>query len=92
MDIEISLSKIYILESLFETDLKTGTELYSDVIRWNLHNEKRIEFEVLEIRNFIHFGEAMSRIMLEVDGGVSPLIHFEMHGSEKYGRPYFEIG
>lgn len=82
MEIKFTLSKIFILESLFDNDLKTGKELFSDVIRWKIHNEKRLEVEHLEISNLKDFGEAMSKITSQSNTGVSPLIHFEMHGSK----------
>lgn len=79
----ILFNRIYIIESLRSDDRKTGTELYNDLLRWK--NVDYPDFEaVLETpttrAEFISLFDSIFDDC--VHNGISPIIHFEIHGAD----------
>jgi len=75
---EFFLSKLYILESLPELELKTGRRLLDDLIHYNYEINK----EYIATNNSASFFEAFQHIKAEVKvASHYPIIHLEMHGS-----------
>lgn len=86
MKINFSFNKIYIIESLFSGEIKTGENIYNDLIRWKTLNTAPLHSEFVEASSKKSFIQIMSRINHDIKKGFSPFIHFEIHGSsEKNG-------
>ena len=82
MTLKFDFNKIYIIESLFEDEIKTGKHLYDDLIRWKTLDNHPLYSEFFELNNIEEFDRVMNQINADVKNGYSPFIHFEIHGSE----------
>lgn len=82
MKINFSFNKIYVIESLKQGEIKTGKNIYNDLIRWKTLNTDPLYSEYIEVSNKKSFNETMLYINSKVEKGVLPFIHFEMHGSD----------
>lgn len=85
MDISFlqSFNKIYVIESLEDSDRKTGEELYTDIIsRLNKYGDGSFQSEFFKIDNKTEFEDLLTNIAVECGRGIRPIIHLEIHGSE----------
>ena len=80
---QIKFNRIYIIESLQSGEKPTGTDLHNDLLKWM--NVKHPDFESI-LKNpvtkddfFSVCDEILDKCKKE---GISPIIHFEIHGSE----------
>lgn len=76
--------KIYVIESLRPNDLKTGEELYNDIIKLKLWQKDLYEnCELFQPKSKIDFFNSIEKIKSEAEKkSIYPLIHLEMHGSK----------
>lgn len=79
----IKFNRIYILESLKSEERETGTELHNDLLKWK--NAYHPDFESV-LKNPINrndFFSACDEILYKcINEGISPIIHFEIHGAD----------
>ena len=78
----IEFNRIYVIESLPVGEEKTGTELHNDLLRWQELRYEGFTSVLVEPRNKSDWNTMMSNILNDTEnGGVLPIIHFEIHGS-----------
>ncbi|UFK97711.1 hypothetical protein [Kaistella faecalis] len=78
-----TFNKIFVIESLDESDSKTGKMLFDDIIsRLAKYGDGSFTCEYLDISNRAEFDDAMIKIAIECGRGVKPILHLEIHGSE----------
>lgn len=78
-----NFNKIFVIESLDDSDRKTGEELYDDIIsRLSRFGDGSFESKFCLIENKTEFANLMSDIAIEASRGVNPILHFEIHGSQ----------
>ena len=77
----IEFNRIYVIESLPEGDEKTGTQLHNDLLRWLEYRYPGFKSVLLEPCNKEDWNEKMASIQEDAEQGISPIIHFEIHGS-----------
>ncbi|QHI38331.1 hypothetical protein IMCC3317_37220 [Kordia antarctica] len=79
----IEFNKIYIIESLNVKDIKTGTLLKNDVLRWKKFNEnhpvKTKLYSPSKRKEFFQVLDLIKSICIK--NKTYPIIHFEIHGS-----------
>lgn len=79
---KILFNRIYIIESLGSNDRKTGTELYDDLLRWKGITYPDFEAVLKTPTTKNEFISLFDSILDDcVNNGVSPIIHFEIHGA-----------
>lgn len=76
--------KIYVIESLRSDDLKTGEELYNDIIKLKLWQKGIYDkCELFKPISKNDFFDAIEKIKSESEKcSIYPIIHLEMHGSK----------
>lgn len=77
-----NFNTIYIIESLFDQDEKTGKILFNDTIKRNSERTGLFHTKFLAIANKAAFIECLKTINNYSIKGYYPFIHFEIHGSE----------
>jgi hypothetical protein len=79
-----AFDKIYVIESLRSDDLKTGEELYNDIIKLKLWQKGLYDnCELFQPISKIDFFNSIEKIKSESEkDSIYPLIHLEMHGSK----------
>ena len=83
---KFTFDRIYVVESLDENKEKlTGKELYDDLLRWKeLSFIGKLKTELLQVESKKQFFDVISQIKEEcTTGGHHPILHFEIHGSDK---------
>lgn len=85
MTINFSFNKIYILESLDESEIQTGKNIFNDLIRWKTNGNYSLYSEYFNINNKVDFDNSFLHIKSDIKRGFYPFIHFEMHGSKRKG-------
>jgi hypothetical protein len=82
---QFQFNKIYVIESLFPEDEKSGEILHNDIIRRKIEQTKSgIEHELILVNNKEEFFKAFDYIRQEVIYRlVNPIIHFEIHGCKE---------
>ena len=84
-----SFNKIIIIESLFDADQKTGSELKNDVLRWKEFNEDfNTEAKFLSqleiVQNKEEFISVLNKIKNDCkNNNIKPILHFEIHGAKE---------
>lgn len=80
---EINFNKIYVIQSLPNNELQTGTQLYDDIIqRFDDLNYGQTS-QLYDVKSQDLFFSALENINDECkQDNVMPIIHFEIHGSE----------
>lgn len=74
-------NKIYVIESLFENDKKTGKELYDDLLRYQPLKFPSLEVEYCEVNNKNEWDLLMNNIINECKtNNIHPILHLEIHG------------
>lgn len=81
MTTKFSFNTIYIIESLFEGDKKTGQNLYNDLIKWRTLKEDNLHSKLFTLEHKLDFYKVFNEIQAEIAKGFSPFIHFEVHGA-----------
>ena len=87
--LEVKLStfqfnKISIIESLSESDRKTGREVFDDLEFLEISNPGRLETEYNQVHNKVEFARVVGNLAEEVDSkGVYPILHIEAHGNDE---------
>ena len=79
-----SFNKIYVLDSLHDTELQTGADLYHDNIRLTTEQIEGLQSSYKRVgttQELIEFLEGVRDDVLYRD--VGPIIHVEAHGDEK---------
>lgn len=78
-------NKIYVIESLFPADEKSGQILHNDIIRRKIEQTcSGIEHELILVNNKEEFFKAFDHIRQEVIYRLgNPIIHFEIHGCKE---------
>ncbi|MGB4848151.1 MAG: hypothetical protein WBP41_09555 [Saprospiraceae bacterium] len=79
---EIIFNKIYILQSLFSNERKTGDEIFN-VIKIESFKNNEVQVELINIHNKLELISTLNKIDQQTNESVFPLIHFEMHGSSQ---------
>lgn len=80
-----SFNKIFVVDSLLDTDLQTGSELYNDNIRWGTAEQiPALESNFTRVNNKNDLVDFLKNVKEEVlNRKVGPIIHIEAHGSEE---------
>lgn len=79
---EQEFNKIYVIESLPDSETKTGTNLYNDIIRRKLWNLQPYQSELVIINSKLEFLNLFEKVKSEIiDNKIIPFFHFEIHGS-----------
>jgi hypothetical protein len=79
---EILFNKIYVIESLFPDDKKTGTLLYNDLLKIKTFQIPQLKSELFNPntkKELIECFEKIKKEIVELD--TYPFIHLELHGS-----------
>ena len=80
MKLYCDFNKIFVIESLFQEDKKTGQNLFNDVLRWK---ESQIQSQLNLINTKKEFLNLLEDIKIEINKkGMIPFLHLEMHGNE----------
>lgn len=80
----INFNKVYIIQSLFENDKKTGTNLYNDLLRWHEYQLKPFSSELIDVYDKKSFKESLDLIKRNIEQEKQiPYIHFEIHGNRE---------
>lgn len=81
---KIYFNKIYVIESLEDSDKKTGTLLHNDIIKRKIEQQNSECASSLNIiKNRSEFDSLFIEIKYEIIFNlVNPYLHFELHGSE----------
>jgi hypothetical protein len=73
---------IYVIESLGTSDVKTGTNIYNDVLRYKVMRNEGFGTELLAATNKAEFIYALNEIYEKTDPlSHRPYLHFEIHGN-----------
>jgi hypothetical protein len=77
-------NKIYVIESLRQSDLNTGQELFNDNVKYGLWKKGLYEHcEFFLPKSKADFFDTVEKIKLEIEEkSIYPIIHLEMHGSK----------
>ena len=76
-------NKIYVVESL-QDERQTGKELYDDIIKRRSYCHSNLATEFVEVLSLEDWNNTIERIVQETkDNHVIPILHFELHGSDK---------
>lgn len=79
---EIIFDCVYIIESLPTEGRRTGSELYSDLLKREEYKNDGFKAILETPTTKIEFTSLLDRILQEcIESGRSPVIHFEIHGS-----------
>lgn len=79
---QIKFNRIYIIESLQIGDKLTGTDLYNDLLKWKSFLHPDFKAVLKNISNRRSFFALFDELLKEcVNEGVSPILHFEIHGA-----------
>ena len=62
MSRQFSFNKVYVIESLFSTETKTGENLYNDLLRWKAAKPDILESELIQVNNRIEFFNCIEEI------------------------------
>lgn len=81
---KLEFNKIYVIESLQDSDSKTGQSLFNDTIKRRLEQKERYNSCELLMPNskasfFRYLGYIKNQIIVSL---VNPIIHLELHGSK----------
>ncbi|SEV91150.1 hypothetical protein SAMN05428988_0371 [Chitinophaga sp. YR573] len=80
---ELLYNAVFVIESLRPGDKKTGTDLHNDVIRWKcIKNGTQSQLFTVETKAKL-FSLFQEIRQLVTKGVLIPILHFEMHGSER---------
>jgi len=81
----LQFNKIYVIESLRETESHSGQELYDDIICRKIEQQGvDVLHELMIVNSKEEFFQALDHIREEVIHDlINPIIHFEIHGSEE---------
>ncbi|RYH22143.1 MAG: hypothetical protein EON54_25335 [Alcaligenaceae bacterium] len=85
---EISLSKLVIIESLDETEEKTGSALAARLRAELRARGDAFPVEVRACESASDFRHELGRLLQEAQGGHLPLVHIECHGHESDGLQF----
>lgn len=78
----IRFNRIYVIESLPDGEEKTGTELHNDLLRLQGLKYDGFESSLLEPKDKAEWNTVMNVVLDDTKNkGVSPILHFEIHGS-----------
>lgn len=78
-----SFNQIFVVESLDDSEKKTGYELYSDILRWKPQQSgKTFKVEFNEINSRDDFFNFFDDVTSKSNNGLKPIFHFEIHGLE----------
>lgn len=80
---KFSFHKIHIIQSLRDSDLKTGKHLYEDMKSWLMFSDSTIKLAFHSVKNKLELLSVFSVIENEIQkNGLIPLLHIDAHGSE----------
>lgn len=82
MTTNFQFNTIYVLESLFEQDDKTGEELFNDTIKRNSERTGLFHTKFLRVADKTTLIEYLKTINEYSNKQYHPFIHFEVHGSK----------
>lgn len=75
-------NRIYVIESLPDGERQTGTELHSDLLKWQTHNHPNLKTDIFNPKDRIEWDSILENIRKECETeNTVPIIHFEVHGS-----------
>lgn len=81
---ELGFNKIYVIESLPSDDLKTGTNLYNDIIKRKLWQLEGYDSELVEVSSKSELFKLFEEIKEAISSAeIIPFLHFEIHGNPK---------
>lgn len=80
----IQFNRIYIIESLQPDDARlTGTELHNDLLKWKTFNNPEFESVLCTPKTKAELLQLFDDILKGcTEEGISPILHFEIHGSD----------
>lgn len=82
MNVEITLNKIFIIESLPNHELQTGSNLY-DQVKYILLRRDIITSQLIVIDSKVNFIKFFENLKSEIiNNKVIPWLHFEIHGNK----------
>jgi len=84
MDREFHFNKIIVLESLMDDEIKTGENLFNDLLKWKSLEIEGLHSEFKRILNRNDFFEQIKHLKKEVqDEDILPILHLEFHGDQE---------
>jgi len=76
--------RIYIIESLADSDLKTGSNLFNDLLKYLEYKDSLNDSELIKVKTKTDFLSAFNIIERNIkEESIFPIIHIEAHGNEK---------
>jgi hypothetical protein len=79
---ELDFNKIYVIESLLDSETKTGTNLHNDVIRRKLWTLGGYQSELVLIDSKLELVNFFEKVKTEIKyNNIIPFFHFEIHGN-----------
>lgn len=79
---QIHFNRIYVIESLQDGETLTGTDLHKDLLRYQSIKHPDFQSVLSTPKNIIEWNQLFDQIKLDCkQNGISPIIHFEVHGS-----------
>lgn len=80
MPFKLSFSKVVIIESLEDHEVKTGLQIKELISGLIAESNKETPVEYLSCESAIDFKSIVSNLKSDVDEGLIPLVHIECHG------------
>lgn len=82
MLVKLIFNKIYVVESLFDGNWKTGSDLFNDNLRWKKDQDQSLEIDFTSLTTKEEFFTFLNKVFEETKTiGAYPIIHLEIHGS-----------
>lgn len=79
----IYFNKVYIIQSLSDSDRKTGQELFDDIVSRRARFARNLEAQLINVDDDSELILALDEINNGISKGLFPFIHFETHGFER---------
>lgn len=79
---ELDFNKIYVIESLPDSETKTGTDLHNDIIRRKLWTLDKYQSDLVLINSKLELINFFEKVKTEIkENSIVPFFHFEIHGN-----------
>jgi hypothetical protein len=79
-----TFNKIYVIESLPDSETQTGMSLYQDLLKWSNNLREDICSEYWGVNTKRQFELCLEAIYIDTVFGCDPFVHFEIHGSSNF--------
>ena len=78
---DLRINGVWVIESLRPADMRTGTELHDAILVPFTDKHKNLKVFLSTPRTKAQLFELLARIRRECEKGLTPILHFEVHGS-----------